>query len=138
EYRYGTEWSGPTVWWALPAAVLLFGLFEFAVFNVHLRGEPVSVSLSEVPTALAAAFLTPGLGVVARIPLSLAVLVLLRRNAYFKVAFNLALFAFEVVMVSLVYHVLVDWWGDAPAARVGAATVSVAAVGPTALILVSA
>ena len=139
ERRFGGEWwSGRTVWWALPLTLVLFGVLEYAVFNVHLRGEPVSVSLSEVPTALAVVFLTPGLGVIARLPLSLVVLVLLRRNPYFKVVFNVALFAFEVVLASIVYHVVVDWWGSTPQARVGAAGLAVALMGPAALILVSA
>jgi diguanylate cyclase (GGDEF)-like protein len=139
ERRFGEAWwSSGKVWWALPAAVLLFGLLEYAVFNVHLRGEPVSVSLSEVPTALAIVFLSPGLAALARIPLSLVVLVWLRRNPYFKILFNLALFVFEMVLAAFVYHSLVAWWGPTPQGRVGAAAVAVVLVGPSALFLVSA
>jgi diguanylate cyclase (GGDEF)-like protein len=138
ERRFGSAWwSGGRVWWALPLAILLFGLLEYAVFNVHLRGEPVSVSLSEVPTALAIVFLSPGLAALARIPLSLVVLVWLRRNPYFKVVFNLALFVFEVVLAAFVYHSLIGWWEPTPQGRVGAAMFAVAVVGPAALVLVS-
>ncbi len=124
--------------WAVPAAVILFGVFEYAVFNLHFRGEPVSVALGEVPIALAIVFLSPPVGVLARIPLAFAVLVLLRRNPWFKVAFNLALFSFEVVLASAVYRGLTEWWGDSLAAVVGAATLAVMLLSPAAVVLVSA
>jgi len=135
---YGSVALRGDTWWALPVAIVMFGVLEYAVFNIHLRGEPVSVSLSEVPTAFAIVFLSPPLAVLARIPLSVVVLLLQRRNPWFKVVFNLALFVFEVVLAVIVFRGLVDWWGTDTGPTVGAATLAVLVVAPAALLLVSA
>jgi diguanylate cyclase (GGDEF)-like protein len=124
--------------WALPTTILLFGVFEYAVFNLHFRGEPVSVALGEVPIALAIVFLSPPVAVLARIPLAIAVLVLLRRNPWFKVVFNLSVFVFEVVLASVVYWALIRWWGDSLPGVVSASTLAVVVLSPASVVLVSA
>ena len=92
----------PAGWWAFVTVVVLFGLFEYVVFNVEFRKEAISFSLSEIPTALALVFLSPPGALLARLPISLVVLMVVRRNPPYKLAFNISLFAVELLLVDRV------------------------------------
>jgi diguanylate cyclase (GGDEF)-like protein len=88
----------PTPWWAWFVIGVGFTLAERFVFHVEFRREAIAISLGEVPTALALAFLSPVAAIVVR-PIGAIVphLTTPRRTPY-KVAFNLALFVFETAL----------------------------------------
>ncbi|HNJ97008.1 MAG TPA: EAL domain-containing protein [Ilumatobacteraceae bacterium] len=96
----------PASWWVLPALGVLFAISEIAVFHFEFRREAISFSLSEVPTAFALLFLTPGPAVVARAVAAVVVLAVIRRSKWFKVLFNSALFTVETVLSFHIMHAI--------------------------------
>ena len=127
----------PAGWWAFVAVVLLYGLFECVVFNVEFRNEAISFSLSEIPTALALVFLSPPGALLARLPISLVVLLVVRRNPLYKLAFNLALFAVELLLAIELFRVLVGWWGSSDGVVIAAVTLSLLVIVPLSSVLIS-
>jgi diguanylate cyclase (GGDEF)-like protein len=127
----------PTGWWAWVTVVLLFGLFEYLVFNVEFREEAISFSLSEIPTALALVFLSPAGALLARLPISLLVLLVVRRNAPYKLAFNLSMFSAELLLSIELFRVLTDWWGGSDGAVIAAVTVALLLIVPLSSVMIS-
>ncbi len=124
---------------SLPWLVLAAGyaVSELSVVHVEFRRDAHSVSLNEIPLVLALVFATPSHLLLAHLIGASAVLVLHRRQAYLKLAFNLAHFALEDCVAIIVFHTLVRGdvaalgpalWIAAMAACVAAASVSVVAV----------
>ncbi len=126
--------AGP---WAFIVTMCLFGLFEYTVFNVQFRREGISFGLSEIPTAFALVFLSPLAAVIARLPLTLPVLILARKNAPHKLLFNVAIFMAEITLAMLVFRGILDRWGESSALIVVATTVTLIAVAPLTSMLIS-
>ena len=131
-YRLGgsTESLRPGGWWALPVVAVLFGLFEYIVFSWHVRREGMSFSLSEVPIAIALVFLSPWLAIVARLPFSMAVLIVARRNSYLKVLYNMSNYVFDLALAIMLTRLLVQSWGTSDVAIVSAVAVALVLVAP--------
>src|SRR5215204_1066131 len=127
----------PAGWWAFIAVVLLYGLCECVVFNVEFRNEAISFSLSEIPTALALVFLSPPGALLARLPISLLVLMVIRRNPPYKLAFNISLFAIELLLSIELFRALVDWWGGSDGAVIAAVTVTLLVIVPLSSVMIS-
>jgi diguanylate cyclase (GGDEF)-like protein len=124
---------------SLPWLVLAvaYAVSELTVVHVEFRRDAHSLSLNEIPLVLALVFASPGHLLLANLVGASAVLVLHRRQALLKLAFNLAHFALEDCVAVLVFHGLVaghvvslgpTLWTAAIAASVAAASVSVASV----------
>jgi diguanylate cyclase (GGDEF)-like protein len=127
----------PGGWWAFITVVILFGLFEYVVFNVEFRKEAISFSLSEIPTALALVFLSPPGALLARLPISFVVLLVVRRNPPYKLAFNISLFAVELLLSIELFRALVEWWGGSDGAVIAAVTLSLLVVVPLSSVMIS-
>jgi hypothetical protein len=127
----------PAGWWAFVTVVVLFGLFEYVVFNVEFRTEAISFSLSEIPTALALVFLSPPGALVARLPVSFVVLLVIRRNPPYKLAFNISLFAVELLLAIELFRGLVDWWGGSDGAVIAAVTLALLVIVPLSSVMIS-
>ena len=123
--------------WSFITVLVLFGFFELSVFNLHFRSEGISFSLNEIPLAFAIVFLAPIPALLARLPLSLIVLVFVRDNRGHKLAFNLSLFVFELSLMILIFRGLLDWWVGGTATMLTALAVSLVAVAPVTSILIS-
>jgi diguanylate cyclase (GGDEF)-like protein len=97
----------------LPWPLVAAGFAATTVFAVHLefRRHAHSFLLSELPLVLGLYLLSPPELVLARLAGSAAVLVLHRRQAATKLAFNLALFLFETCLAASVFALL---RGDQP------------------------
>lgn len=96
---------------------LLYGIAEVSKFHVEVRGQALSVSLSDMPLVLGLFLLPPGWLVLARL-LPAAVVLAVRRTAPSKAVFNLGLFALEVAVAVALMDVLaptrspgLDSWG---------------------------
>ena len=124
---------------AVPWLVLAVGFAasELTVVHIEFRRDAHSVSLNEIPLALALVFTSPGHLVVAHLVGAGAVLVLHRHQARLKLAFNLAHFALEDCIAILVFHGLMrsgtvqtgpSLWFAVITATLAAATVSVLSV----------
>jgi diguanylate cyclase (GGDEF)-like protein len=133
-----TERIRPAGWWAFVVAALLFGLFEYTVFNVQFRREGISFALSEMPMAIALVFLAPWYAVLARLPVSVAVIFWARKNRGYKLAFNAALFFLETAIAILVFRLLLDWWGGGSGVQIGAVVVTLLIIAPLTSVLISA
>jgi diguanylate cyclase (GGDEF)-like protein len=105
--RRTTDGLYPAEWWVAVAIAIGFGLGERFVFHVEFRREAMSFSLSEVPTVFALAFLGPVAGLVVRVVGSLVVLVPNTRPQPYKLAFNAAWFAAEVMVAYTVADLIV-------------------------------
>jgi diguanylate cyclase (GGDEF)-like protein len=127
----------PDGWWAFVVALVLFGLFEYLVFNVEFRSEAISFSLSEIPTAFALVYLSPPLALLARLPISLLVLVAVRRNKSYKLIFNFCLFTTELVVAIAMFRGLVEWWGGSDGAVVAATALTLLPVVPLTSVMIS-
>ncbi len=127
----------PAGWWAFITVVALFGLFEYVVFNVEFRKEAISFSLSELPTALALVFLSPPGALLARLPIRLVMLIVVRRNPLYKLAFNISLFAVELLLAIELFRLLVEWWGGSDGAVIAAVTLSLLIIVPLSSVMIS-
>ncbi len=94
-------------WWLL---LPLFALAEVAVLHVPTARGAHTHSLRELPNLLGLAFLAPTVYLVAHLAGTGAALVLHRKQRGTKLAFNLALFALEVVVGVTTYRLVL---GDA-------------------------
>ncbi len=92
----------------------LFGVFELSVINVHFKRETLTFALNEIPIAFAFVFLGPVAAPLARIPFTLAVLALVRRNPGYKLVFNVAVHVFEVALAGLLFRSMIEWLGSGP------------------------
>jgi len=104
-----------TSWWLLPVIAVAYGLAERTVFHFEFRREAISFSLSEVPTAFALLYLAPGPGLAARLIGGLAIISFQRRSPFYKLWFNEALFAVEIVVA---YHIVSAAVGRWPGSNV--------------------
>jgi diguanylate cyclase (GGDEF)-like protein len=127
----------PTGWWSLLIVAGLFAFFELVVFSVEFRHEAILFSLSEIPTAFALLYLSAPGALVARLAISLPLLLFVRRNASYKLVFNAALFAAELMLAMTLFRALVDWWGGSDAAAVAAVTASLLIVVPLTSVAIS-
>ncbi len=100
--RGTSQVEGPV--WLFVLAAVLFGLVEYTVFVVHFNRQGMSFTLNEIPIAIALVFLTPAASLIARIPVAIVVLALLRRNQPYKLVFNLAMSLFEMALAMLVFR----------------------------------
>jgi diguanylate cyclase (GGDEF)-like protein len=94
-------------WWVVVLVAVLFALSEITVFHLEFQREAISFSLSEVPTAFALVFLAPVPALLARLIGSLAMFLTVRRLSNSKLAFNLALFTWELAFVAFIFRVLI-------------------------------
>ncbi len=122
--------------WTFVAIMAMFGVSELSVFNVHFRRDSIAFALNEIPIAFAFTFLSPVAAPLARVPLTLLVLVFVRRNRPDKLVFNMSLHVFEVAFAGLLFHSLVRWWGDGSTGVVVAVTAALMIVTPITSILI--
>jgi diguanylate cyclase (GGDEF)-like protein len=120
--------------WALVGG---FALAELSIVHIEFRRDAHSVSLNEIPLVLALVFTSPGHLVVAQLVGAGLALVLHRRQAPLKLAFNLSHFAFEDCVALMVFHGLVCVARPGPALSL-AVLAAVGAAGATSLVAVSA
>jgi hypothetical protein len=118
--------------WALVAG---FALAELSIVHIEFRRDAHSVSLNEIPLVLALVYSSPGHLIAAHLIGAGLTLVLHRRQAPLKLAFNLSHFAFEDCVALIVFHALVHaaepgphLWVAVTAAVASAATISVVTV----------
>ncbi len=90
-----TESTLPAPWWLAILIGAGFALAERFVFTIEYRREAILISLSEVPTVFALAFLSPVIAVPLRILAGVGLVVVLYRPKPLKVLFNAALCVFE-------------------------------------------
>ena len=106
------ESTEPAGWWLVIVLALGFGLAERTIFHFEFAREAIGFSVSEVPTAIALVFLAPGEAIGARLVASGLVLVFLRRTPFYKLVFNLSLFAFELALSYVLLRRLLDILGE--------------------------
>ena len=90
----------PSGWWAAVLIAAGFVAAELLVFHFEFRREAISFSVSEVPTAFALVYLPPVAAISVRLLGSLVVMAFRRRSQLYKLAFNGALFALEMVIAA--------------------------------------
>jgi diguanylate cyclase (GGDEF)-like protein len=112
-----------------------FALAELSIVHIEFRRDAHSVSLNEIPLVLALVYTSPGHLIAAHLIGAGLTLVLHRRQAPLKLAFNLSHFAFEDCVALIVFHALVHTaapgphlWLAVTAAVAAAATISVVTV----------
>jgi len=86
----------------------LYALAEAAVVHVAVRKETHSFALTEIPLVIGAFIASPAIVVLAQLVGSGLVLLLVRRQAPVKLAFNLASFALSTAAGLLVFHLVAD------------------------------
>ena len=126
--------AGP---WAFVMAALLFGLFEYTVFNVQFRREGISFTLSELPLAFALVFLSPPMALLARLPVAVPVLILARKNPAYKLAFNISAAIVDTAITILLFRSLLDAWDRSATAIIVSIVISLLAVAPVTSVFVS-
>jgi hypothetical protein len=90
-------------WWALAVA---FYLAETNVVHLEFRRQAHTFSLSEIPLVIGLVFATPVDFVLANVVGAGIGLVLIRRQAPIKLAFNLSHFALEAILAVIVFNLL--------------------------------
>jgi diguanylate cyclase (GGDEF)-like protein len=126
-----------TGWWAFVVVAAMFGLFEYFTFNVQFRREGIAFSMSEIPLAFALVFLAPWAALLARLPLGIAVIAIARNNRGAKLAFNTAIFVFEMSLLILVFRGLLEVWGDGTTTMLAAVVVALVIVAPLTSMLIA-
>ena len=106
----------PAPWWVLPLVAVAFAIAERTVFHFEFRREAISFSLSEVPTAFALIYLAPGPAIAARIIGSLVVISFQWRSRWYKLIFNVAVFALEMAVAYQIVRFAVGRWPDSSVA----------------------
>ena len=99
-------------WWIVIPITLAFALSERAAFDVQVGDQGHSFSMSEMPTAFAMVYLGPIAAVLTRAIGTGPMLYGPRGNRGIKLAFNIILWATEVVLAMLVCRTIVMWWDD--------------------------
>jgi diguanylate cyclase (GGDEF)-like protein len=99
---HGRDWlTEPALaapWWVAILIGVGFALAERFVFTIEYRREAIMISLSEVPTAFALAFLAPVVAIPLRILTGVGLMVVRYRPKPFKAVFNAALVVFEATL----------------------------------------
>jgi diguanylate cyclase (GGDEF)-like protein len=118
--------SSPVVfpWWALAGA---FALTETFAIRFHVRRDTHTVSLSEIPFLLGLAMASPVALVVGRIVGSVFVLLVHRRQALHKVAYNIGIFLLDSAVALTVYRYLLAGRSQVSPAGLGAGFVALLA-----------
>jgi diguanylate cyclase (GGDEF)-like protein len=101
----------PQPWWM---AIVVAGLFvagELLMLHVVYRREALTLTLTEVPTALALMFLDFRVALVARLVASAVVYFVIIRKQFVKNVFNLGLHAFSLAVGYVVLTLLYDHQG---------------------------
>ena len=104
--RLGAWWAAPPKvepWWVVVIIAAAFVAGEQLVLHVEFRRDALTVTLTEVPTALALMFLPLPVALIARLAASLVVLIGIFRQHPTKAFFNLLL---QAGSLSLGYAVL--------------------------------
>jgi diguanylate cyclase (GGDEF)-like protein len=91
--------------WATLMLAVLYAVAETSKFHLEVRGQALSVSLSELPLVLGLFLVPPQYLLLARLAPS-ALLFLIRRTAAAKIWFNLGLFTAEIGLATIVLRVL--------------------------------
>ncbi len=91
-------------WWAL---ALGFAATEIFVIHAHIRGSAHTLSLSELPLVVGLLLGAPQELIVAQLVGPVLVLLLVRRSAPVKLAFNVAQFALTATLSVVVLHALI-------------------------------
>ena len=113
--------GGGDVWWVYVILAAAFAITELSVFRFQFRREAMAFSMSEVPMVLAVVYVAPVPAIAARLVGTLCVMLAKRRLPPFKIAFNLALFVFEMAATYLFVRLIVSGTGDGDQALVFAA-----------------
>ncbi len=144
--------AGGALWLTLPDAVdstksstlpvfaavaIGFALAEYSVFRFLFRRESIAFSLSEIPLAFCLVWLAPGPGLLARAIGTLPVIVALRRTPAYKLLFNVANYAFELLLAYVVFRGFLGLWGEADTQVVVAVILATGISGIVSSILVS-
>ncbi len=131
-----TESARPSPYWVIVAVLVAFAATEITVFKFTFRRESMAFSLSEIPLAFSLVYLAPGPAVAVRVFGSLAIVALIRLPLY-KVALNVGLFAFEVVLAFTVFRGVIRSLGSGDMQLVVAAIVATAVCAFVSSIIVS-
>ena len=108
--------AGPMPWFL----AVMFGLAEVFVLHIQVRREAQAVSLSEIPLILGLFFATPSTLLLARLIGPLIALVLYRhQRSVTKIAFNMALFAADLMAAVAVFRLVLGGRRPPRAAVVG-------------------
>ena len=126
-----------TGWWAIISVALAFGAFEYSVFNFVFRRHGIAFSMSEIPMAIALVFISPLASVVARLSVSVLVLLTKRRNRGVKLAFNTVLLALDMMLGYTLFRGLIAWWGESSAGLISGAILAPVATALTTSVLIS-
>ncbi len=103
----------PSPWWVAVFIAAGFVTAEFLTFSIEYRREAVSITLVEVPAAFALIFLSPEVALAARVLGVLCVHVVVRRVAWFKVFFNVAVCVFDLAIAFVLLRLLEGVGGGA-------------------------
>jgi diguanylate cyclase (GGDEF)-like protein len=114
-----------------------FAAAEYTVFRFLFRREAIAFSLSEIPLAFCLLWLAPGPGLLARAIGTLPLILVVRRPPAYKFVFNVANYAFELLLAYVVFRGFVGAWGDADTQLVVAAILATCVGGIVSSILVS-
>ncbi len=127
----------PAPMWLFAVLTVGFAFAELSVFRFIFRRESLAFSLSEIPFALSLVYLAPGPAMAARVVGAIAVILLIRRAPLYKVAFNTAMFMFEVAVALVVFRGILDVWGADDSRFVIAAIVALFVCGIVSSVVVS-
>jgi diguanylate cyclase (GGDEF)-like protein len=133
DFTVATRPSPPIV---LVVLAIGFAVTELTVFKFTFRRESMGFSLSEIPLAFALVYLAPGPGVVVRVLGAIAV-VLFFGQAFYKLALNVASFAFEVALAFVVFRGVIGSIGAGDTQLVVAAIAATAVAAIVASMIVS-
>lgn len=97
----------PWPWWTALIIAAAFSAADALVFHVEYRREAISYTLTEVPTAFALVFLGLGPAMLAQTLGTLFVLVFVWRSAWYKIWFNLGLYAFLTPLGFFLLHTFI-------------------------------
>ncbi len=126
-----------TGWWAIVSVAIAFAAFEYAVFNVVFRRHGIAFSLSEIPMAIALVFVSPAAALLARMSVSMVVLLTKRRNRGVKLAFNTVLLALDLMLTYTLFRALIGLWGESPAGLISGVVIAPVATALTTSVLIS-
>ena len=122
--------------WLVVVLLVAFATTEVTVFKFTFRRESMAFSLSEIPLAFSLVYLAPGPAIAVRVVGAITI-VLLIRVPLFKVALNIGLFAFEVVLAFTVFRGVVRILGSSDTQLVVAAIAATAVCALVSSIIVS-
>ena len=132
-----TEPTVDTGWWAIISIAVAFGAFEYSVFNFVFRRHGIAFSMSEIPMAIALVFVSPAAALIARLSVSVVVLLTKRRNRGVKLVFNTVLLALDVMITYTLFRALISVWGQSPAGLITGAVLAPVATALATSVLIS-